>query len=48
VAGETIRFWVTRLHGPETLYKDLLSGVSRAAWFLTFGTEARSSSFIAA
>jgi len=41
VAGETIRFWVTRLHGPEALYKDLLSGVSRAAWCLTTDNEAK-------
>jgi hypothetical protein len=41
VVGETIRFWVTRLHGPEALYKDLLSGVSRAAWCLTTDNEAK-------
>jgi hypothetical protein len=41
VAEEIIRFWVTRLHGPEALYKDLFSGVARAAAFLTAGNEAK-------
>jgi len=41
VAEEIIRFWVTRLHGPEALYKDLFSEVSRAAAFLTAGSEAK-------
>lgn len=35
--SEIIRFWITRLHGPEVLYKDILSGDSRAVWFLTTG-----------
>ena len=31
VSNEIVRFWITRLHGPEALYKDLSSAVSRAA-----------------
>jgi hypothetical protein len=31
VDAETIRFWITRLHGPDALYKEILRAVDRAA-----------------
>ncbi|WP_152428534.1 hypothetical protein [Methyloferula stellata] len=37
IAGEIINFWITRLHGPDALYVDSLSTVSRAARVLTMG-----------
>jgi hypothetical protein len=37
IADEVINFWITRLHGPDALYTDCLSTVSRAARVLTMG-----------
>lgn len=37
IAGEAINFWITRLHGPDALYTDILSTVSHAARVLTMG-----------
>lgn len=39
VDAETIRFWITRLHGPEALDKDLLRAVEHAARHLKAGDE---------
>jgi hypothetical protein len=39
VNAEAIRFWISRLHGPEELDKDILGGVSCAAHCLTIGDE---------
>jgi hypothetical protein len=38
---ETIRFWVTRLHGPEALYRELSSAIAKAAVNLAAGDELR-------
>ena len=37
VDGDVINFWITRLHGPDALYTDSLSTLSRAACALTIG-----------
>lgn len=39
VAAETIRFWITRLHGPDALDKDILRAVANAAQYLKAGDE---------
>jgi hypothetical protein len=41
IAGEVINFWITRLHGPEALYTDSLSTLSRAACVLKTGDAVR-------
>ncbi len=40
IAGEVINFWITRLHGPDALYTDSLTAVSRTARVLTLGDAA--------
>ncbi|MHB8885821.1 MAG: hypothetical protein ACYC5H_12240 [Methylovirgula sp.] len=40
VAAESIRFWITRLHGPEAIDRDILRAVERAAECLKAGDEA--------
>lgn len=39
ISAEAIRFWVSRLHGPEALDKDILGAASRAARCLTLGDD---------
>lgn len=39
VTAETIRFWITRLHGPEALDKEILRAVAIAADCLKAGNE---------
>jgi hypothetical protein len=39
VSSEVIGFWITRLHGPEALYKEISSAVSSAACLLKAGDE---------
>lgn len=41
VSDEVMRFWITRLHGPEALYKDIPSAMFRAASLLTQGNAAK-------
>jgi hypothetical protein len=36
-SGETIRFWITRLHGPDALYTEAVHFIGRAAEHLTRG-----------
>ncbi|MGO9008161.1 MAG: hypothetical protein ACLQIQ_00070 [Beijerinckiaceae bacterium] len=38
-SGETIRFWITRLHGPDALYTEAVHCIERAAEHLTRGDE---------
>ncbi len=38
-SGETIRFWITRLHGPDALYTEAVHFIGRAAEHLTRGDE---------
>jgi hypothetical protein len=40
VATETVRFWITRLHGPDALYQDLARAVENAAQSLQAGDAA--------
>ncbi|TAL80287.1 MAG: hypothetical protein EPN75_07910 [Beijerinckiaceae bacterium] len=39
VASEAIHFWITRLHGPDALYKDLPRAIEAAAQHLKAGDE---------
>ncbi|WP_020177069.1 hypothetical protein [Methyloferula stellata] len=41
VSDEVMRFWITRLHGPEALYKDIPSAMFRASSLLTQGNAAK-------
>ncbi len=38
-SGETIQFWITRLHGPDALYTEAVHCIGRAAEHLTRGNE---------